>query len=106
MSLLNKYLKKIGVKSFADLSEEEKETFRDWEEALSGRKITDDDVADFLVASEDEIIKELIGLKNDERRDIFLKMQLDLIRKIKVFLSTPELEKKLIERNINNLMNN
>jgi len=104
MSILNDYLKKLGVKEFSQLNEEEKESYRNWEEALQGRRLTDADVATFLIQSEDAIIEELMDLKISDKRDMFLKMQLDLIRKIKRFLSSPELQKKLTELNINNLL--
>lgn len=104
MSLLKKYLERIGVKEFSELSDDEKETYRGWEEALQGKKLTDSDVATFLIQTEDAIIEELMDTKLSDKRDMFLKMQLDLIRKIKKFLSTPELQKKLTEMSINNLL--
>jgi hypothetical protein len=104
INLIKKYLEKLGVKEFSQLNDDEKETYRDWEEALLGKKITDEDVAIFLVATENAIIEELVDNKTSEKRDLFLKMQLDLIRKIKQFLSSPALEKKLTEININNLL--
>lgn len=104
MSILKKYLDKLGVKEFSELNEEEKETYRGWEEALTGRRLTDSDVATFLIQTEDAIIEELLDTKITDKRDMFLKMQLDLIRKIKTFLSSPELQKKLTEMSINNLL--
>lgn len=104
MSLLKKYLERIGVKEFSELDDDEKKTYRGWEEALSGKQLTDSDVATFLIQTEDAIIEELMDTKLSDKRDMFLKMQLDLIRKIKKFLSTPELQKKLTEMSINNLL--
>ena len=102
--LLNKYLEKIGLKSYEDLHPEERETYKKWEESLSGKKITDDTVALFLVNLENDIIDELIKPELTKDRDTFLKMQLDLIRKIKTFLRTPELEKKMTEYQLMNLI--
>lgn len=104
-SYLKKYLEKIGVKEFSELTPEEKETYTNWEQSLVGKKLTDDDVARFLVGLEEDIIKELIDTKTPKERDLFLKMQLDLIRKIKGFLRTPELEKKMTEYQLMNLIN-
>lgn len=104
MDILSKYLKKLGVKSYLDLNAEEKETYKNWEESLSGRKLTDEDVATFLNTEENETIKKLIEQKLSERDDIFLKMKLDMIRKIKNFLRVPEAEKRMLEQNINNLI--
>lgn len=104
IDILDKYLQKIGVKSYEELLPDEKNTYREWEESLSGKKITDESTALFLVNLENDIIDELVkpGLTND--RDRFLKMQLDLIRKIKTFLRTPELEKKMTEYQLMNLI--
>ena len=104
MDILKKYLERIGVKEFAQLNEEEKDVYRNWQESLNGRKITDAQVAEFILNLENDIIKELIEKKFDSRRDIFLKMQLDLIRKIKSFLMSPEIEKEMTRRGIENLL--
>jgi len=104
MSILKNYLKKIGVKEFSELTEEEKETYRGWEESLSGRKITDNDVAVFLKQEEDETIEKLIGSKLSERQDTFLKMKLEFTKKLIVFLNVPAMEKEMTEQSINNLI--
>lgn len=104
MDILKKYLNKLGVKEFSELTTEEKETYRGWEEALRGRKITDEEVSVFLDQTENDIINELVDKQNNDRRDIYLKVQLDLIRKIRSFLNVPKVEKLMTERNINNLI--
>ena len=104
MSLLTKFLTKIGVDDFSQLSSEEKETFRSWESALNGRKLTDKDVETFL---DSEINEVLLKLRNPEvsgRTDVFLKMKLEFIMKVKDFLNSPETEKAMMERNINSLL--
>jgi len=104
MSILKNYLKKIGVKDFSELTEEEKETYRGWEESLSGRRITDDDVAVFLKQEEDETINKLIGSKLSDREDIFLKMKLEFVKKLVNFLNVPAMEKEMTEKSINQLI--
>ena len=103
MDVLRKYLQKIGVKNYLDLNDEEKETYKLWEQSLSGRKLTDDEVANFLNTEEDETIKKLIEKELSTREDIFLKMKLDMIRKMRSFLNMPALEKRMLEENIKNL---
>jgi hypothetical protein len=102
-NLLQKMLQKLGVKEFSELSESEKQTYREWDKILSTRKLTDDDVKLFLDTEQEETIQKLTTQKYKEREDIFLKMKLEFIRKIKSFLMTPELEKKIVEENINKL---
>lgn len=104
MDILKKYLNKLGVTEFSQLNDEEKDVYRNWEDSLSGKKLTDSDVATFLITLEDAIIDELTDVKISDKRDMFLKMQLDLIRKIKRFLASPEMQKKLTEMSINNLL--
>lgn len=97
MSLLNSFLKKVGVTSYDELNSEEKKTYRSWEESLSGRKLTDEDVSSFLQLEKEETINKLTTLTLNTRDDIFLKMKLELLRKIEVFLQSPVVEKQAVE---------
>lgn len=104
MSILAKYLDKLKVKEFSELTEEEKQTYREWETILSGRKLTDEDVFKFLELEQSETLSKLINPKLDVREDVFLKMKLEMILKIKVFLNSPAIERSMLEQNINNLL--
>ena len=44
-NILNKYLDKLGVKEYSELNEDEKEVYKDWENVLSGRKLTDNNIS-------------------------------------------------------------
>lgn len=103
INLLQKYLNKIGVKDYSELNQDEKDTFKSWEEALSGKKITDEDVAMFFVKEENDILDKLTNEKNKEDRE-FLLAELKVIRKVKSFLATPQVQKKIAEISINNLL--
>lgn len=104
MNLLSKYLKKLGVSEFSQLSEDEKETYRSWDNILSGRKLTDEDVARFLDTELNDVLGKLTDPKTEGRADVFLKMKLEMITKIKTFLASPQLEKAMLEENINQLL--
>lgn len=99
MSILNKMLGKLGV-SYDQLSDEERRTFNAWQDALSGRKLTDDDVARFLDGEYNDAVKKLSSATLNERTDTFLKMKVDFIIKTKEFLATPAREKMMVERQI------
>ena len=99
MTLLNRMLGKLGV-SYDQLTDEERRTFNAWQDALSGRKLTDDDVARFLNGEYDDAVKKLSSATLNERTDTFLKMKVDFIIKVKEFLATPEREKQMVERQI------
>lgn len=96
--LLQQLLKKIGVKSYLDLNQEERETYKVWESALSGRRLTDQDVAEFLETEKQETILKLIPKNNNEREDIFLKMKIEFIISLQKFLNSPIIEKELAEK--------
>jgi hypothetical protein len=100
MSILQKYLKKLGVKSPTDLNSEDLATYKAWSNALEGRRLTDEDVAVFLDRELDEAVGKLTDMGLSSKEDTFLKMKVDFIRKIKIFLKAPEIEKKIIERQI------
>lgn len=104
MSLLDQFLKKINVASYSDLNDEERSTFRSWEESLVGRKLTDEDVVIFLSTEKEETIKKLTTAELKTRDDIFLKMKLEFIRKIESFLMTPAIEKQATEQGIKQML--
>lgn len=99
MTILNRMLGKLGV-SYDQLSDEERRTFNVWQDALSGRKLTDEDVARFLDGEQHDAVVKLSSATFNERTDTFLKMKLDFIIKVKEFLATPEREKQMVERQI------
>ncbi len=100
--ILKDYLKKIGVKEFSELTQEEKDTYRVWEETLSGRKITDEEVSDFFTNELEDVMGKITSMKLSDKEDTFLKMKLEFLRKIQNFLQGPELEKKMLEQNLHN----
>jgi len=97
---LQTLLGKLGV-SYEELTEEERTTFNSWRKALSGRRITDEDVTQFLDTQYHDAVKKLSSLKLKEREDTFLKMKVDFIIQLKGFLELPTKEKEMIERQIN-----
>ncbi len=100
MSSLNDLLKKLGT-DYSGLNDEEKATFNAWRDALSGRRLTDDDVKNFLDTEYNATVSKLTATNNSKELDLFLKMKVDFISKVKEFLNSPEVEKQLIENQIN-----
>ena len=99
--MLDKLLNKLGVTSVDQLTAEERETYRAWSDALSGRKLTDDDVATFFSMQTEDCLVKLTTLKLRDREDTFLKAKLDLLRQIQNFLASPKREQEVITRQIN-----
>lgn len=100
--MLNNLLKKLGVDSYDQLTEEEKKTYREYEDILTGRKITDDEVKAFFAQDIEETLTKLESSQLDTREDTFLKMRLSFVRKLAAFLDAPEREKKQLQSLINN----
>jgi hypothetical protein len=100
MSVLDRFLKKLGVSSYNDLNEEERKTFRDWENALQGRRLTDEDVKVFIETEKERCTTAILNPEVSKEVDTFYKMELDLLRRIENFLNSPKLEKELLEKQI------
>ncbi len=99
-NLLKLALKKLNATEFSQLSEEEKQTYRYWDEILAGKKITDEDVKNFFDSELDAVLIKLVSPTLSEREDVFLKMKLEFLRKVKGLLLRPEQEKLLVEQQI------
>jgi hypothetical protein len=98
--ILNTLLTKLGVNSYEELTTEERETYRQWSQALIGRKLTDEDVAQFFELQIEDCLMKLTTKTLNDREDTFLKAKLDLIRQIKNFLDSPKREQEVITRQI------
>jgi hypothetical protein len=99
MTILNRFLGKLGV-DYSGLNAEEKATFNAWRDALAGRKLTDEDVKNFLDLEYHESVVKLSATDNSKELDLFLKMKVDFIIKTKDFLASPEKEKQMVENQI------
>lgn len=100
MNLLEKYLKKIGVKSYEDLNAEERETYREWEISISGRKLTDEDVQEWLEMEMQSAIVRLTEVNLSLEDQAFRKAEVRMIQKIKRFLEAPKIEKAMMEKQL------
>lgn len=100
MSILDKYLRKIGVKKYEELNEEEKKTFIEWEESLRGRQITQSEYETFLRSELDIAINRLTEINLSKEDEIFRKMEVRLLKKIIALVDMPKIEKGLLEKQI------
>lgn len=97
-----KQLRLPEAKSFEDLSDEEKETYKEWEKTLVGRKLTDEDVREFLENELEVAITRLTdeNVKLSSEVDIFRKVEVRFIKKVISFLNMPNVERAMIEKQI------
>lgn len=100
MAVLDRLLKKLGVTSYLDLNEEERATYKRWEEMLAGRKLTDDDVAGFFNAELNDTLDKLPKTNPKDPMQPFLLVKLEFLRKVQAFLRMPQLEKEALEASL------
>lgn len=100
LTLLEKFLRKIGVQKYEDLNEEEKKTFREWEESLSGRQITQKEYREFLERELSEAIVRLTEIDLTKEAETFRKVEVRLLKKILNFMDMPIVEKKILEEQL------
>lgn len=89
-TLLSKWLKKNGISNYYSMTEEEKATYKNIEETLRGKKLTDEDVERFWEDLIDGINAKLTAENLSDKERDFLIVELRLARKIISFLTSPE----------------
>ena len=104
MTILEKLLSKLGASSYLELNDEERATYRSWEESLQGRRLTDEDVATFLTTEYNDAVTKVTKMRLGDKDDTFLKMKIDFITAIRKFLDTPAIEKKMTEASIEQML--
>jgi len=103
--ILNKWLKKIGVSSFEELNSDEKETYKMYEEALSGRRLTDEEVKNFLDSELNVAIDRLTDIDLKKEDEIFRKVEVRFIKKIINLLDSPKVTKNMAEKQLESMIN-
>lgn len=101
---MQEWLKRIGVGSFSELNEDEKNTYREYEEALSGRKITDKDIQDFFENELSTAVSRLTEVNLSKEDEIFRKVEVRLIKKIISFINAPQVEKQFAKQAMEQLI--
>lgn len=105
LKYMNKFAGSNGlqlVHSFNDLNDEERETYRKFEEVLRGRSITDNDYRAFLEKELEIAVTRLTDVDLKVEDAIYRKVEVRFIKKILNFLDMPAIEKAMLENQINN----
>ncbi len=105
MSILDQLLKKIGVSKYEELNSDEKATFKNWENVLSGRRLTDEDVVAFLEKERHNAVLRLVEVNLSKEDEIFRKVEVRFISKLLEFLNSPKVEKEVFEKQLENNIN-
>lgn len=104
LKYMNKFAGNNGlplVHSFGDLNDEERETYRKFEEVLRGRSITDSDYRAFLEKELEIAVTRLTDVDLKVEDAIYRKVEVRFIKKILNFLDMPAIEKAMLENQIN-----
>lgn len=86
-----------------DLTTAEKETLRQWTEALSQKTLTLEAVKDYVRALIESVERELANYNLNKTQDLFLKARLKNYLMISDFLSGPDKARKYIEQSVQNI---
>lgn len=105
--LLKKALERLGLKSFNDLNDLEKETFRNWEVALSqGANITSEEAVEAIRKLFEDTLDKLGDENLSEKARTFLLSNLKVVKYILRTVESPRAEVKRIESEISQLGKN
>ena len=109
--MLLKLLEEKGIK-YEELTIAEKETLKQWEQALVKNELTLQNVKDFLPKLIESVERELTDLKEATsfwtflfgwKKDFYLKARLRNYLMIQDFLSGPDRARKYVEQSIQNI---
>lgn len=95
--MLDKILEKIGIKSYEDLNEEEKKTYREWEKILSKGEITIEELKKFIINQITVLELQILNPDNSKEKDVFLKSQLRILRVLLGFIESPKKSREWLE---------
>jgi hypothetical protein len=93
-------LSAIGVKSYDELTPDEKQTYQKWYETMNTRAVEKEDILDFVRIMKVSVEKELANHSLTKEQDLFLKARLKNYVIFEEFLSTPDRARKALENMI------
>ena len=103
MSITDKWLKKLGVR-FEDLNQEEKDTYNEWEQAISGRKLSDKDITEWLEEELSQAVSRITDINLSKEDEIFRKVEVKFIKKVLNFINSPVVERQFAEKAIEQII--
>lgn len=102
--MLEEFLKKKGIASFSELNEEEKATFRDWELALTGRSVSDEDFRKFLDNELDLAVSRVTEENLTIESSSIRKAEIRIIKKIISLIDSPKVVKSATEASLKQML--
>lgn len=103
MSILTKYLDKLGVTT-KDLSPEEKKDFDRWHAILSEGEITTDKILQFCKTQKGYIEAQMANMDNSTQKNERLVILNTVYTKFINLIEAPEVEREALEKYLNGLI--
>ena len=105
MNILDQWLKKKGIKHYEELTLEERKVYDEYEKALNVPEITVEQVESFVRQQLNILTNSIIVFDNSEKKDLFIKAQMSVLRSILAFLTKDKETKKMVEELIKKEVN-
>ena len=102
MKTLDLFLKKLGIRDVRDLTAQEKETYKQFEELME-REVTMEDLKKMIVILKVQLEDKLLDPENSEKKDTFLKARIRNLKDMEAFITAPERNRKALEANLKSL---
>lgn len=102
-NVLTQYLEKMGLKGFKDLTPQERQTYKQYEELLE-RKVTLEDLKNMLPTLIGVLSNQLVDPENSKETDLFLKARIKNLKDIEAFVFLPERNRKALEATFKSLL--
>ena len=105
--ILKKYLKKVGVKSYLDLQDDEKATYNEWEETLT-EEVTIETITEFAVDQLEVLNKTLKDavIQGEDRKALLTSAKIENYEALIGVIETPRQEKEALIEHIETLLDN
>lgn len=100
--IIDTVLEKFNL-DYEDLNASERETLNKWLEQLSSRKLSIEDVKEYLKQMIFAVQNELTDVKHGRNKDMFLKARLKNYMLLDAFLDGPEKAKKRLEAHLSQI---
>lgn len=105
-NLLTKFLKKVGVEDYSELSEVEKATYKEWE-AILNKEIRIEDVAKYLETQISRLNKDLRNAvtSGNDREALKMTAKIENYEAIILFIREPLERRKSLEQELLSQLN-
>jgi hypothetical protein len=91
--MLQELLEKLGIKSFDELSAEERTTYQEWGRILSSPEVTLDDIRKLVTSEGHRAHEEMKKFDNSEKRQTFYQALSHFNDTLTLFLDTPSAQR-------------